>query len=139
VRIPRALYDELIAHALEDAPNECCGLVAGRDGEATAVHRVRNAEASPLRYRMDPEEQHRVWTSIEDGGEDLVAIYHSHTRAGAYFSETDVNLAYMGDTLAWPGVLYIVVGLRQSDRGPQGVKAFDVAEHVAREVPLDVV
>jgi proteasome lid subunit RPN8/RPN11 len=140
VRIARALYDELVAHALADAPNECCGMVAGRAGEATAVHRVSNvAQVKPFQYSMDPAEQHRVFTEIEDGGDDLIAIYHSHTRAGAYFSETDLNLAFMDDQPAWPGVVYIVVGLKDSDKGPKGVKGFLVDDGTARETPIEIV
>ena len=57
MRISRPLLDEIIAHARAEAPNECCGLIASRDGEAVAVHRARNAAASPLRYVMDPGQQ----------------------------------------------------------------------------------
>ncbi len=53
MRIGRELYDEIIAHAREEAPNECVGLVATRDGEAVAVHRARNAEASPKRFSIE--------------------------------------------------------------------------------------
>ena len=114
--------------------------MAGRDGTATRVLRVRNAAERPhTTYEMDPLDQHRAWTSIEDAGEEMVAIYHSHPPAGAYFSETDMNLAYMGDTPAWPGVVYIVVGLVDSERGPKGVKAFTIADRRATEVALDVV
>ena len=110
-------------------------MVAGRDGEATRVIPVPNAAEHPQRtYEMDPEAQHRAWVDIEDAGEDLVAIYHSHPPVGAYFSETDMALAYMGDQLAWPGTLYIVVGLN-----PFGVKAFEIADRTATEVELEVV
>jgi proteasome lid subunit RPN8/RPN11 len=135
VRIPRALYDELVDHARSD-PNEVCGLIAGRDGLPTRLLPVRNAAASSRHYEMDGAEQHRAYMDIEDAGEDLVAIYHSHPEVGSYFSETDLRLAYMpdGETLAWPGVIYIVVGLE-----PFAVRAFDVADQVATEVELAVV
>ena len=51
LRISRALLDEVIAHAREEAPNECCGLIASRDGVAVSVRRVRNIHASPLSSR----------------------------------------------------------------------------------------
>jgi len=84
VRLPRPLADELVAHAREDMPNECCGLIAGRDGAATRVIRTANTDASPFMYVMDPMEQMRLMEEIEDSGEDLLAIYHSHTRSAAY-------------------------------------------------------
>ncbi len=134
MRIPSALYDELVGHALADE-NEVCGMVAGRDGLATRVLPVRNAAAHPARtYEMDPNDQHRVFTAIEDAGEDLLAIYHSHPPVGAYFSETDMKMAYTedGEHLLWPGTLYIVVGLR-----PHGVKTYAIADHQAIEVELE--
>ena len=69
MRISQALIDEMVAHAREDLPNECCGMVGGRDGEATTVVvRVENAAASPLRYEMDPQDQFDALKAIEDDG-----------------------------------------------------------------------
>lgn len=141
MRIPQALYDEIVAHALADE-NEVCGLVAGRDGLATRVLPVRNAHPQPARaYRMDAAEQYRVTTEIEDAGEDLLAIYHSHPPVGAYFSPTDLDEAFMRNEetgeewLAWPGVLYIVVGLK-----PRGERTFAVAaDRTVTEVELELV
>jgi [CysO sulfur-carrier protein]-S-L-cysteine hydrolase len=110
VKIAQALVDEMVAHAREDLPNECCGMVAGLDGEATEVIRVENAAASPLRYEMDPKAQYEAWKSIEDGGKELLAIYHSHTKSAAYPSQTDVNQA-----LAWPDQVYVIVSLADED------------------------
>jgi [CysO sulfur-carrier protein]-S-L-cysteine hydrolase len=110
VRISQQLVDEMVAHAREDLPNECCGLVGGRDGEASVVIRVANAAASPLRYEMDPQEQYNALRKIEDGGGELLAIYHSHTKSAAYPSQTDVNLA-----VAWPEQVYLIVSLADED------------------------
>jgi proteasome lid subunit RPN8/RPN11 len=110
MKISQALVDEMVAHAREDLPNECCGMVAGADGEATEVIRVENAAASPLRYEMDPKAQYEAWKSIEDGGRELLAIYHSHTKSAAYPSQTDVNQA-----VAWPDQIYLIVSLADAD------------------------
>ena len=110
MKIPQDLVDEMIAHAREDLPNECCGMVGGRDGEATDVIRVTNAAASPLRYEMDPQEQYDALKAIEDDGGELLAIYHSHTKSAAYPSQTDVNLA-----AAWPEQVYLIVSLAEDD------------------------
>ena len=109
MRISRSLYDELIAHARADAPNECCGMIAARDGEAVAVHRATNAAASPLRYVIDGKEQYEIQTAIEDAGLDLGAIYHSHTRSAPEPSPTDVNLAF------YPDALYVIVGVKEDE------------------------
>ena len=81
MRIARSLIDEIVAHARAEAPNECVGMIASSDGVAVAVHRARNAAASPLRYEIDGMEQYRIQSAIEDAGQHLGAIYHSHTRS----------------------------------------------------------
>jgi proteasome lid subunit RPN8/RPN11 len=103
MRIPQRLVDEIIQHALEDAPNECCGIVAGTAGGATRVHRARNAFGSPLRYEVHPQDLFRITTEIDERGEEVVGIYHSHTQSAAYPSQTDVNLA-----TGWPDPVYLI-------------------------------
>ena len=132
MRIARALYDELIAHALEDAPDECCGMVAARDGEAVRVVRTRNALASPLRFEMDPQEQLRVVNEIEDAGLELGAIYHSHTRSAPEPSGTDINMARW-----WPDTLWVIVGVQ--DAGAPEVRAWHIVDGRVSEAALEVV
>jgi proteasome lid subunit RPN8/RPN11 len=130
VRFSRALLDELIQHAREDLPNECCGIVASDDGAAVKVFRAANAEASPVRYSLDPREQYRITMEIEEQGWELGAIYHSHTRSEAYPSQTDVNLAF------YPDAIYVIVSLRKAD-DPE-VRAFRIADERIEEVGLTV-
>ena len=106
MRIARELYDEIVAHARADAPNECCGMVASRDGEAVKIYPATNAAASPLRYEIDGMEQYRIQMEIEDAALELGAIYHSHTRTDPVPSQTDISFA-----AGWPGVLWVIVGL----------------------------
>ncbi len=131
MKISQALIDEMVAHAREDLPNECCGMIGGRDGEATRIVRVENAAASPLRYEMDPQGQYNALKGIEDAGEELVGIYHSHTRSAAYPSQTDVNEAVM-----WPEQAYVIVSL-ENDEAPD-VKAYDLKDMKIADVELDV-
>ena len=130
MRIARDLLDEMVAHAREEAPNECCGMIAARDGDAVRVYRARNAAASPLRYELDPREQYRIQMEIEEQGLELGAIYHSHTRSAPYPSQTDVNLAF------YPDALYVIVSLRDADT--PDVRAFRIVEERIDEVPLTV-
>jgi proteasome lid subunit RPN8/RPN11 len=116
MRIARSLIDEIVAHAREDMPNECCGMIGGVDGEAHTIYRATNAEASPLRYSIDAQEQFRLMKEIEEAGEELAAIYHSHTKSGAYPSQTDVNLA------GWPDAVYLIASL--ADPEAPNVRAF---------------
>ncbi len=131
MKISQKLIDEMISHAREDLPNECCGMIGGREGEATRVVRVENAAASPLRYEMDPQGQYDALKAIEDAGEELIGIYHSHTRSAAYPSQTDVNEARM-----WPEQAYVIVSL-ENEEAPD-VKAFDLADLRIADVELDV-
>jgi [CysO sulfur-carrier protein]-S-L-cysteine hydrolase len=130
VRIAQRLIDEIVAHAREDLPNECCGMVGGADGEARTVYRAENAEASPLRYSIDAKEQFRLMRAIEDAGEELVGIYHSHTESPAYPSQTDVNLA------GWPDAVYLIASL--ADPESPAVKGFWIRDGGISEAELAI-
>jgi proteasome lid subunit RPN8/RPN11 len=130
LKVSRPLYDEMVSHALAEAPNECCGMVASVDGEAVRVFAAVNAAASPLRYEIDGAEQYRIQSQIEDQGWDLGAIYHSHTRSAPHPSQTDINLAF------YPDSVYLIIGVV----GPQPeVRAFRIVERTVEEVALSVV
>jgi proteasome lid subunit RPN8/RPN11 len=119
----------LIEHARADAPNECCGMIASRDGEAVRVYRAANAAASPLRYEIDGAEQYRIQMEIDDAGLDLGAIYHSHTRSEPYPSQTDINLAF------YPEAVYVIVGVARDE--PE-VRAYTIRDGRVAEAELVV-
>ncbi len=129
MRISRELFDDMVAHAREDAPNECCGMIASRDGEAIRLYRAANAAASPLRYEIDGAEQYRIQMEIYDADLDLGAIYHSHTRSEPYPSQTDINLAF------YPEALYVIVGLAG---GEPDVRAYNIRDGRVTEAELVV-
>ena len=103
--LERKYADEIIAHARQEAPNECCGVLAGRDGRVEKLFRAVNSEKSPYRYNVDPQDLLRIYRQCDASGWDFLAIYHSHTHTEAYPSPTDVGLA------AWPDSLYLIVSL----------------------------
>lgn len=127
--VPRGIYDELLAHAREDAPNECCGLIGGSDGAAATVYRAQNAEASPLRYNLDPQDQFRIMSEMDGAGEELVGIYHSHTQSPAYPSQTDINLA------AYPDAIYLIVSLAE---GEEPLRGFNIVDGQVSEAELSI-
>jgi [CysO sulfur-carrier protein]-S-L-cysteine hydrolase len=144
MKVPRPIYDEMLEHAREEAPNECCGILGGKDGEATTLYRATNAEASPLRYRIADQDLFDIHHEIEEKGEALVAIYHSHTASPARPSQTDINLAFLrvgsdgeaGRMLAWPGAVYVIVSLMD---GETPVRGFDISPDAqVTEVELSV-
>lgn len=131
MRIDSQMLDEIAAHAREEAPDECCGMIGARDGAATSLYRARNAEASPLRYVVHPKDQFKIMEQMDERGEELGAIYHSHTKSPAYPSQTDVNLAE-----GWPDPLYVVCSI--ADPGSPDVRAFAIRDGGVEEVALDV-
>ena len=108
MKLPQEIVDEMIAHAKEDAPNECCGIIAGDNGSAVKLFRATNAEASPYRYSVDSNDLFRIHRECEANEWDFLAIYHSHTASEAYPSPTDVRLAF------WPEAYYILVSLENA-------------------------
>ena len=102
--------EEIVAHARDEAPNECCGLLAGRNGRSQRVFRMANAARSPLRFEVAPLEVMRTLETIDEAGLEVAALYHSHTRTAPYPSQTDVTFAE-----AWPGTPWIIVGLAEGD------------------------
>jgi len=128
---PEHLQRELIAHARAEAPDEVCGILAGREDRVERVFPVRNtaddvaeeravfrdrATGAPahgrkaVHYYMDPKDQLRVYNAIDALGLDVVGYYHSHTHTEARPSPTDIRLA--NDLAAY----YILVGLQEPDR-----------------------
>jgi proteasome lid subunit RPN8/RPN11 len=137
MRIRRDLVDEIVAHSREARPRdeqgeECCGLIGGSEEEMTSVHRARNAAATWLRYEVHPSDQIRIMDRIEEEGEELVGIYHSHTKSPAFPSQTDVNLA-----ANWPGVLWLICSLEDWDEPV--VRGFWIRDEEIEEEDLDVV
>ncbi len=115
--------DEMIAHARAEAPNECCGIIAGQDGRPVKLFRAVNAEASPYRYSVEPKDLLRILHECQDHGWDPLAFYHSHTASEAYPSPTDIRLAFTPKVpdkpaermLWWPDAYWVIVSLQNPD------------------------
>jgi len=137
MRISSALVEEMVAHALEEAPLECVGLVAAEDGAAVRVHRLVNAFASEFRYTPDDREYVRAYMDIEDRGQTIGAIYHSHTRSAPVPSQTDINEAMIPGTgePRFPGTLHVIVGVAGEE---PDVRAYRIRADGYDEVALSV-
>jgi proteasome lid subunit RPN8/RPN11 len=123
LRIGKEFANEMIAHALEDDPNECCGILSGADGNVAKLYRITNSSASPVRYQMDPKEHFEADRDSERSGMDVLAFYHSHTHSPAYPSQTDVRLALESGYLKEN---YVLVSLEHRE-APQ-IRAFHITE-----------
>lgn len=129
--LERKYADEIIAHAREEAPNECCGIIAGQNGRAVKLFRAINSEASSYRYNVHSQDLFRIHREIEGSGWDLLAIYHSHTQTEAYPSPTDIELA------AWPDARYLIVSL--ADDANPVLHAFRIVDGRVSEEELEIV
>jgi proteasome lid subunit RPN8/RPN11 len=87
VVVPDAIRRRLEQHAAEEAPNEACGLLVFRDGQAVRYEPGRNLAASPYRFELDVDPE--VWF-LEDDGYEL-AVFHSHPNDSARPSRTDLT------------------------------------------------
>lgn len=133
--ITPAAAEELLAHARAELPNEACALLSGSlaDHVGLHVHPARNSEASPLRYNVDAQDLVRIIFAIEDAGEDLVAIFHSHTRSPAVPSATDRR------TAQYPDVFYVLATLANASApAARALRAWRIHGGQAFEVPLHI-
>jgi proteasome lid subunit RPN8/RPN11 len=119
--LDRSALAEMLAHARETHPEECCGAVITRDGrdhvmrftniqnrlhaQAPAEY-PRNAERA---YTPDPKDQFAAERAAREPGATLSVFYHSHPVTGAYFSGEDRARAMFGDEPSYPDVVYVVV------------------------------
>ena len=120
--IPDEVRAELRAHAVEEAPNESCGVLVLRDGVAERYVRGVNKLASPYRYELEIDPA--VWF-LEDDGYEL-AVFHSHPETAPVPSLTDRELAGL-----WAGRPFVIYGLQLDE-----LRAWRVARDDVSEIPL---
>ena len=126
VVISRANWDELIAHASEEAPNECCGYARLSDGRVEEVFRGQNTRLSP--YGFDLDGPSLLAANELDADGHGVAVYHSHPRSPAEPSEQDRNLAQ------YPHWIYLIVSLANEPH----VRAWRIVDGRVEEETLEV-
>jgi [CysO sulfur-carrier protein]-S-L-cysteine hydrolase len=130
--IPATVLDEVVAHARETLPNECCGLLAGRVegcvGVVTARFSIGNDLASPTAYHTNARDLLAAFRAMRDGKLELLAVYHSHPTSEAVPSRRDVAENTYGDT-----VVHLIVGLAHA--APE-VRAWWITEEGYRQAEL---
>lgn len=106
MRIPRSVWDRVNEHCLSEKPREACGLLAGRGGVVSRAIPLPNVSPAPDRaYLADPESLYGALRDLEERGEEMLAIYHSHPAGPPALSARDREQAF------WPGVVQLVVSL----------------------------
>lgn len=89
MRIRQDAFEGLVAHALDDTPNECCGLLVGAGDLVHDVVRARNALASPTQFQIEPADHFAAIRKARDAGLEVLGAYHSHPNGPSHPSETD--------------------------------------------------
>jgi proteasome lid subunit RPN8/RPN11 len=154
MRIPSHLLNQCFAEGAARYPEEACGLLSGPTSEPEALsefHPIANQlnrmhELDPVRYSrtardgyyLDPMTLLKTERSLKEQGREVRVIFHSHPDVGAYFSEEDVQRALWDGRPVYPGVIYLVCGIKQGqpdgailavyNEQTQGFDVRDVAE-----------
>jgi proteasome lid subunit RPN8/RPN11 len=128
--LPRAMVDQVLAHARRDHPDECCGVICAVDGVATTLVEMENAERSPTGFTFDGAEWLKVYRAMDDADEEPLVVYHSHTATEAYPSRTDIRWS------ATAGFPYWLLVSTRSDE--DDVRAYTITDGVVTEVALQV-
>ncbi len=118
IRIPKSIYGKMIAHARQEFPLECCGILAGKDSLVQKVFALENAERSPVRFSIAPQEQLKAFLEMEKESMEMLATYHSHPRTIPFPSETDVKMT------AYPELTSVIISLKEIEHPV--MKAFQI-------------
>ncbi len=128
VGIRAAVRAAIIAHAVEAAPRECCGLLIGAHGVLEEAVQARNVRDGHTTYQIDPADHFAAIRRARREGRTVVGAYHSHPRSPAVPSATDLSEAQD------PAFLYLIVSLATPD--DPDVRAYRLEDGRYRPVPM---
>lgn len=134
--IRRDLVDEIVAHALRDHPDECCGVIAGPEGSDRPERFIPmvNAARSPTFYEFESGDLLRLYREMSGKDETPVVIYHSHTATEAYPSRTDISYA------SEPEAHYVLVSTRDGQAGGEHeFRSYRIVDGEVAEEAVEVV
>jgi proteasome lid subunit RPN8/RPN11 len=104
IAIGRHVLDAVLAHARDEMPRECCGMLLGASHRITGSARAGNLAEGTTRFLIDPRDHIAAIREARASGLDVVGFYHSHPRSIPYPSETDVAEA------GYAEALHLIVG-----------------------------
>jgi len=128
--IKREIVKEIIAHALQEDPRECCGILAGNDNLITHIFKLTNVEADPDKYWMDPKEQIQTFEEIDRLNLELLGIYHSHPHSSPSPSPVDIMRAF------YPTIAFFIISLLNAEK-PE-LRAFEIVKRKVKEKKFKV-
>jgi [CysO sulfur-carrier protein]-S-L-cysteine hydrolase len=129
IKIKRSVYNEIIAHAKLELPNEACGYLAGTDNDVVLSYRLTNIDHSPEHFSFDPAEQFRALKDARGNGLQIIANYHSHPLTPARPSVEDIRLAYD------PEIGYVIISLAVET---PDVKAFRIVNGIVEHEEIEI-
>ena len=124
--IPDSIRSELRAHAAAEAPNECCGILAGNAGRVTLAIPIRNDASSPTRYHTYARDLLNAHRTMREAGIEPLAIYHSHPTVDPIPSRTDLAENTWGESVA-----HVIIG-------PNAIRAWRLMPDRYEEVEISV-
>lgn len=130
IEIPKNIIESIIHQAINELPDEACGLLTG---EGTRIFRqfpLINMDHSPEHFSFDPAEQFAVLKSARSEGQRIMANYHSHPATPARPSAEDIRLAFD------PSLIYIIVSLAETE---PVVKAFRIKDGKAENIAISII
>jgi proteasome lid subunit RPN8/RPN11 len=130
VPMKSALLQSMVSHAIRELPNECCGVLIGRSRNIERIVPMSSAPPAPDAYFMDPEEQIKIYTEMDQRGERFIGIYHSHPAGPPHPSGVDIKLAFH------PDAFYFIVSLE--DKNNPVVRAFRIEQGEVTEIAIDI-
>ena len=130
LEIPEYIFKDMLEQAIEEAPIEACGILAGDNGRVEKFYKMRNSEQRRDHFMMSPEEQFAVVKDIRSVSLEMLAIYHSHPETPARLSEEDIRLALT------PEVVYIIVSLQ--DVNNPILKGFIIEDYIPEEINVKI-
>jgi proteasome lid subunit RPN8/RPN11 len=125
VRVRSQVLEDVAAHARDEAPLECCGLLIGVPDRIDAALRAHNLLVSPTRFELDPVDHFDAIRRARESGLAVVGVYHSHPASPPVPSPRDVAEA------SYPDFLYLIAGLPGGE-----VRAYRIAGGNFRPVAL---
>jgi [CysO sulfur-carrier protein]-S-L-cysteine hydrolase len=129
ITIVQRVLDDVLVHAQEEAPRECCGLLVGTSGRILESVRAHNLADGTTRFRIDPRDHFRAIRDARARQLDVIGFYHSHPRSRAYPSETDVSES------GYAAAMHLIAGA--GEKG-QEAKLFTIDGTTVTELPLTI-
>jgi len=164
LHIPSGIIQDMIAHARELAPHECCGMLSGKTQTVTESYRITNIlanmseqelsrfegaklsdlkqlspeERADIAFQMDAREMAVAQRDIRSKELDLLGFYHSHTFSAARPSQTDITIAMEFESyrkkLNLPEPLHLIISLEDTES--PDIRAYRIQDSQATEAPI---